>query len=60
MTVEIKGLGKITASKEVLNTISVYMFDAGHHYGSKGYKNRQLKVIEEAIVIHDELSSKGY
>ena len=60
MTVEIKGLGKITASKEVLNILSSYAWEA-----QISYENRKRFALAKnasimANTIYEELEKEGY
>lgn len=60
MTVEIKGIGKITASKEVLNHISRLTQEASDSY----HKRKRYALAEEAQGISDyiylSLKQTGY
>ena len=59
MTVNIKGLGKITANKDVLNWLSITLQEAG--YSFEGRKNGLSKICkEQAHEIYMELDQKGY
>ena len=60
MTIDIKGLGKITASKDVLNVLAGMCL-----YASKGYEDRGMITMsiysdECFITIYDELDKAGY
>ena len=59
MTVNIKGLGKITATKEVLNWLSITLQEAS--YSFERQKNGFAKTCEEqANEIFVELDKTGY
>ena len=60
MTVNIEGLGRITASKDVLNYISIAMSEASYHFELKGLSALQKEAKEYANAIYNELDSKGY
>ena len=60
MTVEIKGLGKITASKEVLNILSSYAWEASNSYEERGRNQLSINAYKMANTIYDELERNGY
>lgn len=74
MTVDIKGLGKITASKKVLNTLAGYLFDSADCDTMRAeecakendtdmelcYKSVSRQTTEKAMAIIDALEEVGY
>ncbi|MBQ8426167.1 MAG: hypothetical protein IJX16_00180 [Clostridia bacterium] len=60
MTVEIKGLGKITASKEVLNTLSSLIWESSESYENRGRKALAKDASDIANAIYDELDKANY
>ena len=60
MTVEIKGLGKITASKEVLNTLSSIICEASGSYENRGRKALAENASNIANAIYNELEKVNY
>nr|DAG56596.1 MAG TPA: hypothetical protein [Caudoviricetes sp.] len=60
MTVDIKGLGKITASKEVLSEIVSAFYNEGEFYKNKNYLVRSECSNKRADTIYDALEKCGY
>ena len=60
MTVNIEGLGKITASKEVLNEISSAFGSACDFYRSRNSEALANKSYRVFISIYDALDDSGY
>lgn len=60
MTVEIKGLGKVTGNKDVMAFIEAAFWQAGDSYSLEGFKNLSKLHKEIAQDIHKELKGKNY
>lgn len=60
MTVNIEGLGKITASKDVLNIISLAFAHESNYYITKGYEASEEISEQYANDIHNLLAKTGY
>lgn len=60
MTVNIEGLGKITASKEILNLISSLAYEARENYAATGYKAWAVQAKEVAEALYDALDEIGF
>lgn len=60
MTVDIKGLGKITASKEVLNELVSAFYNESDFYKNKNYLARSERSNKRADIIYDALEKCGY
>ena len=59
MTVEIKNIGKITASKEVLNMISLWASQAAERNTLKGYEGLADEADKAASTIYKALKAAG-
>lgn len=60
MTVEIKGMGKINATKEVLNEIAIAFSNSCEYNAQKGYYYLAKEAEEAFLTIHKELDKVGY
>lgn len=60
MTVNIKGLGKITASKEVLNELTMAFSKQAAYYSEHGYKETFLLADERSNAIYYALAKVGF
>ena len=60
MTIDIKGLGKITASKEVLNLLSAMAYDAETTQANKNHDAIARQYSGIANNIYDALLECGY
>ena len=60
MTVNVEGLGKITASKEVLNAISVAFMHQRNYYNDAGRKWCAGQAELRSHSIYDALVKVGY
>ena len=60
MTVEVKGYGKITANKSILNSLSLVFDTAEEKYKAEG-KETMAKIMNEASwSIYNALNETGY
>lgn len=60
MTVELKGIGKVTASKEVLNLLAIWAIRAAENYESKGLNALRKQALEADKEIFDALAETGF
>ena len=60
MTVNIKGLGKITASKEVLNYLSLIMGEGADNYHEKGRYQLSADAQSYSDAIYCALAKENY
>ena len=60
MTVNIEGLGKITASKEVLNEISMAFSKQAQYYSAHGCEGNFVVADARGIDIYNALVKVGY
>ena len=60
MTVNIEGLGKITANKEVLNWLCIVLAEAGDNFENTGSTVFSKKCRKQMKTIFDSLDAKGY
>lgn len=60
MTIELKGIGKVTASKEVLNLIAIWAGQAAESYEVKGLNALKRQATEADKEIYDALDKTGY
>lgn len=60
MTVNIEGLGKITASKELLNEISLAFAHERNYYILKGYESLEERSEQRADDIYNSLAKIGF
>ena len=60
MTVEIKGLGKVTGNKEVIDFIETAIWALADSYSSGELKALSEYHKEQARDIHKELKAKNY
>lgn len=60
MTVNIEGLGKITANKEVLNWLCIVLNEAQDSFENKGTMVFSKQCRKQKNAIYDELDAKGY
>lgn len=58
-TIEVTGLGKITASQATLNTISIALSEAAHKYYSEGCNALADAAQEQSDQIYAELKKHG-
>lgn len=59
MTVEIKGIGKVTANKDVLNYITLLAGEAAHRYEEKGYNALAKQADKFSTEIWKALDASG-
>lgn len=59
MTVK-TAIGNITATKETLNALSIYLDDAGKFNEARGYRGLAKQCTETAKEILDALSQVGF
>lgn len=59
MTVDLKGIGKITASKDALNAIAGIIMDASR-YNEEDYQVTAVRLNENFYEIFDVLDATGY
>lgn len=52
-------MGKITATKEVLGELEIYLYHAGENYRLHGYKFSAARTDKVLRQIHDALSASG-
>lgn len=60
MTVEINGIGKITANKRMLNLISKMAYDSQQWQAQQGYDALAEQSMEISDEIYDRLKDAGY
>ena len=60
MRVCIRDEGSVSASRNLLNLISIAFSDAAYHYESKGLMNLAKSYREIATQIYDKLDETGY
>jgi hypothetical protein len=60
MTVEIKGIGKITASKDALNTISIAFDEAAQWNKENGYDAFEERFANASQTIYEALLKAGF
>lgn len=60
MRVCIKGEGSISASRDLLNLISIAFSEAAYHYEDKGLKHLAKSYRDTATQIYDKLEESGY
>ena len=60
MTIEIEGFGKITASKEVLNSLSRMADNSYEYYLAKGYSGLSAESDRVANTIYNELKKVNF
>ena len=60
MTVEIKGLGTITASEDALNLLSILASEASNGFKKRGREMLSEEAKEIAYEIYEELASIGF
>lgn len=60
MTVEIKGLGKITASKDALNLISILASEASENFKNRGRDMFSKEAKQISHEIYEALESIGF
>ena len=60
MRVCIKGEGSISASRDMLNLISIAFSEAAYHYEDKGLKHLAKSYRDTATQIYDRLNETGY
>lgn len=60
MRVCIKGEGSISASRDMLNLISIAFSEAAYHYEDKGLKHLAKSYRDTATQIYDRLEESGY
>lgn len=60
MRICIRDEGSVSASRDLLNLISIAFSDAAYHYESKGLKNLAKLYRDIATQIYDRLEESGY
>lgn len=60
MRVCIKGEGSISASRDLLNLISIAFSEAAYHYEDKALMNLARSYRDIATQIYDRLDESGY
>lgn len=60
MTVDIEGLGKITASKEVLCEIVTAFYNESEYYKNRNHSILSERSNKRATIIYDVLEKCGY
>lgn len=60
MRVCIKGEGSISASRDMLNLISIAFSEAAYHYEDKSLMNLARSYRDIATQIYDRLDESGY
>lgn len=60
MTVELKGIGKVTASKEVLNLLSIWATEASRVYEGRERHYMAKEAQEASSSIFEALEETGY